>query len=148
AIRAAWGAPRSAGRRLRRAVRWQRSRAETPRAPHGGWGGARSAGGSIALRRRACPFACDEPAGRARPDARVGNAGRHGARRRSVPGRADALAHRPAAADGAAEMTPGEPLIRWDWLASHVGEIGQRVGEHLQLTVISVAAGFVVGFVL
>src|SRR5438128_8973853 len=45
-------------------------------------------------------------------------------------------------------MTPGEPLIRWDWLASHVGEIGQRVGEHLELTVIAVAVWFVVAFVL
>ena len=45
-------------------------------------------------------------------------------------------------------MTQGEPLIRWDWLASHVGEIGQRVGEHLELTVIAVAVGFVVAFVL
>src|SRR5207302_908566 len=38
-------------------------------------------------------------------------------------------------------MTPGEPLIRWDWLLSHAGEIGQRVGEHLELTLIAVAVG-------
>src|SRR5213594_4542164 len=43
-------------------------------------------------------------------------------------------------------MTAGEPLIRWDWLASHAGEIGQRVGEHLELTLIAVLVGLVVAF--
>ncbi len=43
-------------------------------------------------------------------------------------------------------MTPGEPLIRWDWLGSHAGEIVQRVGEHLELTVVAVVVGFVIAF--
>src|SRR5882762_6092397 len=43
-------------------------------------------------------------------------------------------------------MTPGEPLIRWDWIASHATDIGQRVGEHLELTVIAVAVGFLIAF--
>jgi len=43
-------------------------------------------------------------------------------------------------------MTPGEPLIRWDWLGSHAGEIAQRVGEHLELTVVAVVVGFVIAF--
>ena len=45
-------------------------------------------------------------------------------------------------------MTPNEPLVRWDWLASHAGEIGFRVGEHLELTAIAVAVGLVVAFAL
>ena len=45
-------------------------------------------------------------------------------------------------------MTPGEPLIRWDWLLSHAGEIGQRVGEHLELTLIAVAVGLLIAFLL
>lgn len=45
-------------------------------------------------------------------------------------------------------MTPGEPLIRWDWVANHAGEIGQRVGEHLQLTVVAVVVGFLIAFAL
>src|SRR5882762_2425015 len=45
-------------------------------------------------------------------------------------------------------MTPGEPLIRWDWIASHAADIGQRVGEHLELTGIAVAVGFLIAFVL
>ncbi|HZS01257.1 MAG TPA: ABC transporter permease [Chloroflexota bacterium] len=38
-------------------------------------------------------------------------------------------------------MTPGEPLISWDWIFSHLGDIGQRVGEHLVLTGLAVAIG-------
>ena len=45
-------------------------------------------------------------------------------------------------------MTPNEPLVLWDWLASHAGEIGFRVGEHLELTAIAVAVGLVVAFAL
>jgi len=45
-------------------------------------------------------------------------------------------------------VTPNEPLVRWDWLASHAGEIGFRVGEHLELTAIAVAVGLVVAFAL
>ena len=45
-------------------------------------------------------------------------------------------------------MTPGEPLIRWDWIASHLDEFALRLGEHVELTVIAVGVGFVVAFVL
>jgi len=45
-------------------------------------------------------------------------------------------------------VTAGEPLIRWDWLLSHLPEIGQRIGEHLVLTFIAVALGFVLAFIL
>ena len=45
-------------------------------------------------------------------------------------------------------MTPGEPLIRWDWIAGHAYEIAQRIGEHLELTVIAVGVGLVIAFAL
>ena len=43
-------------------------------------------------------------------------------------------------------MTEGEPLIRWDWVAGHLDEIGQRLLEHVELTVIAVGIGFVIAF--
>ena len=45
-------------------------------------------------------------------------------------------------------MTPGEPLIRWDWIASNLGELAFRLGEHVQLTAIAVLVGFVIAFAL
>jgi osmoprotectant transport system permease protein len=41
-------------------------------------------------------------------------------------------------------MTPGEPLIRWDWIGTHIDEIAFRVGEHLELTVIAVVVGLII----
>ena len=43
-------------------------------------------------------------------------------------------------------MTPDEPLVRWDWVQSHSDEIAQRVGEHLELTVVAVGIGLVIAF--
>lgn len=43
-------------------------------------------------------------------------------------------------------MTPGEPLIRWDWVADNLDEIALRLGEHLQLTVIAIGVGLVIAF--
>ncbi|MPZ16156.1 MAG: ABC transporter permease, partial [Chloroflexi bacterium] len=43
-------------------------------------------------------------------------------------------------------MTPGEPLIRWDWVALHIGDIGHRLTEHLILVGIAVAVGFALSF--
>jgi osmoprotectant transport system permease protein len=45
-------------------------------------------------------------------------------------------------------VTPGEPLIQWDWVQSHVDEIALRVGEHLELTVIAVVVGVLIAFAL
>ena len=45
-------------------------------------------------------------------------------------------------------MRPGEPLILWDWLFSHLPDIAHRVEEHLILTGIAVGVGFVIAFVL
>jgi osmoprotectant transport system permease protein len=43
-------------------------------------------------------------------------------------------------------MAPGDPLVRWDWVLDHLGLIGQRIGEHLALTVVAVAVGFAISF--
>lgn len=45
-------------------------------------------------------------------------------------------------------MTPGEPLVRWDWVWSHLPDIAQRVQEHLVLAGIAVLVGFVLSFLL
>jgi osmoprotectant transport system permease protein len=45
-------------------------------------------------------------------------------------------------------MTPGEPLIRWDWLLAHLGDIGQRLEQHLVLTGIAVGVGLVLSLAL
>jgi len=45
-------------------------------------------------------------------------------------------------------VTPDDPLVRWDWVQSHSDEIAQRVGEHLELTIVAVAVGFVIAFAL
>jgi osmoprotectant transport system permease protein len=45
-------------------------------------------------------------------------------------------------------VTPDEPLIRWDWVVSHADEIGERVAEHLELTVIAVVVGLVIASAL
>jgi osmoprotectant transport system permease protein len=42
----------------------------------------------------------------------------------------------------------GEPLIRWDWIASHLDEFAFRLGEHVELTVIAVGVGLLVAFAL
>ena len=45
-------------------------------------------------------------------------------------------------------MTEGEPLFRLDWVLEHLDSLAQRIGEHLLVTVIAVAAGFVISFAL
>lgn len=45
-------------------------------------------------------------------------------------------------------MTPGEPLIRWDWIASNLSEIAVRIGEHVLLTAIAVGVGLVIAAAL
>ena len=41
-----------------------------------------------------------------------------------------------------------EPLIRWDWIGDHAPEIGSRVLEHVELTLIAVVIGFAISFPL
>ena len=45
-------------------------------------------------------------------------------------------------------MTPGEPLIRWDWVGRNLDVIAQRIGEHLVLTGLAVTIGFAISLVL
>jgi osmoprotectant transport system permease protein len=45
-------------------------------------------------------------------------------------------------------MSPGEPLFRLDWVLEHLDTLAQRIGEHMLVTVIAVAAGFVISFAL
>lgn len=45
-------------------------------------------------------------------------------------------------------MTEGEPLVRWDWIAGHLNDIGARLLEHVELTIIAVGIGFVIAFAL
>ena len=37
-----------------------------------------------------------------------------------------------------------EPLIRWKWIGDHLGQIGERLVEHLYLTAIGLAIGFAI----
>ena len=37
----------------------------------------------------------------------------------------------------------GEPLVRWDWLASHTEVLWQRTAQHLALTAVSMVLGLV-----
>jgi osmoprotectant transport system permease protein len=45
-------------------------------------------------------------------------------------------------------VTPGEPLIRWDWIVLHLGDIALRIEQHLILTGIAVGVGFVLSLAL
>lgn len=45
-------------------------------------------------------------------------------------------------------MTPDEPFIRWDWIATNLDNIGERTWEHVLMTVIAVGIGFAISFVL
>ena len=45
-------------------------------------------------------------------------------------------------------MTPGEPLVRWDWIVSHLDEVVLRLGEHLLLTVIAVGVSLLIAFAI
>lgn len=43
-------------------------------------------------------------------------------------------------------MTTGEPLIRWEWIATHAGDIWARIVEHLVLTGLAVLIGLLISF--
>ncbi len=41
-----------------------------------------------------------------------------------------------------------EPLIRWDWIGSHLDDVWERTVQHLHLTAVAVVVGFVIAMVL
>lgn len=41
-----------------------------------------------------------------------------------------------------------QPLVRWDWVMDHRGQIWDQTAEHLQLTLIAVGIGFLVAITL
>jgi osmoprotectant transport system permease protein len=43
-------------------------------------------------------------------------------------------------------MMPNEPLIRWGWILDNLGEIGDRLVEHVTLTMIAVVVGALLSF--
>jgi len=45
-------------------------------------------------------------------------------------------------------VTAGEPLVRWDWVLSHLGDIQTRLAEHLVLTGLALLIGFGLSFAL
>lgn len=45
-------------------------------------------------------------------------------------------------------MQPGKPLIDWTWIVEHLDDIWESVFQHLQLTIIPLAIGFVLSMVL
>jgi osmoprotectant transport system permease protein len=45
-------------------------------------------------------------------------------------------------------MTEGEPLVRWDWIASNLDLIGLRIGEHVVLTFVAVSVGLAIAAAL
>jgi osmoprotectant transport system permease protein len=42
------------------------------------------------------------------------------------------------------QLRGNEPVVRWDWLAEHPGDLVNGLVQHLQLTAIAVAVGFVI----
>ena len=45
-------------------------------------------------------------------------------------------------------MTPDEPLIRWDWIASHATDVLARIEQHVVLALIAVAVGLAISLAL
>jgi osmoprotectant transport system permease protein len=45
-------------------------------------------------------------------------------------------------------VTEGAPLIDWDWIFRHLDDVANRTIQHLQLTIIPVALGFVISLFL
>jgi len=45
-------------------------------------------------------------------------------------------------------MPDDVPLIEWQWVATHLDEIGEQLWEHIVLTVVAVAIGFAISFAL
>lgn len=46
------------------------------------------------------------------------------------------------------DASPAEPFIRWDWVTGHLGDIGSKTIQHLELTGLAVGIGFVLAMAL
>ena len=44
--------------------------------------------------------------------------------------------------------TDGQPLVRWDWIASHLDDIAELLGEHVVLTALPVLIGLAISLPL
>lgn len=49
---------------------------------------------------------------------------------------------------GALLAADTEPLVRWDWVSEHLGEIVSRGEQHVYLVIVSVVLGFAIAFPL
>ncbi len=45
-------------------------------------------------------------------------------------------------------MPPGTQIFDFSWVGAHLGEIAERIGQHLELTILPVAIGFVIALIL
>ena len=45
-------------------------------------------------------------------------------------------------------MLEGKPLIDWEWILEHLDDIAESILQHVQLTVIPLAIGFVLSMIL
>jgi ABC-type proline/glycine betaine transport system permease subunit len=45
-------------------------------------------------------------------------------------------------------MPPGTQIFDFSWVGAHLGQIAERIGQHLELTILPVAIGFVIALVL
>jgi osmoprotectant transport system permease protein len=45
-------------------------------------------------------------------------------------------------------MLPGQQLIDFSWIGDHLGQIAERIGQHVELTILPVAIGFLIALVL
>jgi ABC-type proline/glycine betaine transport systems, permease component len=45
-------------------------------------------------------------------------------------------------------MIPGQPLIDFSWIASHLGSIAERIAQHLQLTIPPLVLGILISLIL
>lgn len=45
-------------------------------------------------------------------------------------------------------MPPGTQIFDFGWVGAHLGQIAERIGQHLELTILPVAIGFVIALAL
>jgi osmoprotectant transport system permease protein len=45
-------------------------------------------------------------------------------------------------------VAPGDPWLRWDWVAGHLDDLAFRLGEHVLFTSVAVGVGLLISFAL